>query len=405
MKVPSFYKNGGIKMTKTAVYDVQKSERPYFSEEHLMFRDSLRKFLEKEAIPYFEQWEEDRLVPRSFWTKLGQNGFLCPYVCEEYGGVNGDFGLSIILTEELGRVGAGLAGPGTHSNVIVPYLDSFGTEEQKRKYLPGCVSGDIITAIAMTEPGTGSDLANIRTTAIKDGDSYIINGQKTFITNGIHSDLIVVACKTDPTANPPHKGVSLLLVEKDTPGFSRGRKLKKVGMHAQDTSELIFEEVKVPATNLLGEEGQGFKYLMSKLQQERILAAIGGQVAAEDMLDITLQYVKEREAFGQSISKFQNTQFTIAEIATEVQLGRTFIDQLIVRHQNEEEIVTEVSMAKWWITDMARRISSKCMQLHGGYGYMEEYKIARRYRDIAISPIFAGTNEIMKVIIAKKLGM
>lgn len=392
-------------MPNTAVYDIQKTNRPYFTEEHIMFQDSLRRFLEKEAVPFFEQWEKERIVPRTLWRKLGENGFLCPEVSEDYGGVGGDFGLSIILSEELGRVGAGLSGMGTHSNIVVPYLNSFGTDEQKQKYLPGCVSGEIITAIAMTEPGAGSDLANIRTTAIKDGDEYIINGQKTFITNGILSDLIIVACKTDPQASPPHKGVSLFLVEKDTPGFSRGRKLDKVGMHSQDTAELIFEDVKVPATNLLGEEGQGFKYLMAKLQQERILAAIGGQVAAEDMLELTLQYVKEREAFGKPISKFQNTQFTLAEIATEVQVGRTFIDQLVVRHQNGEDIVTEVSMAKWWITDMARRISSQCMQLHGGYGYMEEYKVARRYRDIAVFPIFAGTNEIMKVIIAKRMGL
>lgn len=392
-------------MPNTAVYDIQKTNRPYFTEEHIMFQDSLRRFLEKEAVPFFEQWEKERIVPRTLWRKLGENGFLCPEVSEDYGGVGGDFGLSIILSEELGRVGAGLSGMGTHSNIVVPYLNSFGTDEQKQKYLPGCVSGEIITAIAMTEPGAGSDLANIRTTAIKDGDEYIINGQKTFITNGILSDLIIVACKTDPQASPPHKGVSLFLVERDTPGFSRGRKLDKVGMHSQDTAELIFEDVKVPATNLLGEEGQGFKYLMAKLQQERILAAIGGQVAAEDMLELTLQYVKEREAFGKPISKFQNTQFTLAEIATEVQVGRTFIDQLVVRHQNGEDIVTEVSMAKWWITDMARRISSQCMQLHGGYGYMEEYKVARRYRDIAVFPIFAGTNEIMKVIIAKRMGL
>ncbi|AZV42783.1 acyl-CoA dehydrogenase [Peribacillus asahii] len=392
-------------MPNTAVYDIQKTNRPYFTEEHIMFQDSLRRFLEKEAVPFFEQWEKERIVPRTLWRKLGENGFLCPEVSEDYGGVGGDFGLSIILSEELGRVGAGLSGMGTHSNIVVTYLHSFGTDEQKQKYLPGCVSGDIITAIAMTEPGAGSDLANIRTTAIKDGDDYIINGQKTFITNGILSDLIIVACKTDPQASPPHKGVSLFLVERDTPGFSRGRKLDKVGMHSQDTAELIFEDVKVPAANLLGEEGRGFKYLMAKLQQERILAAIGGQVAAEDMLELTLQYVKEREAFGKPISKFQNTQFTLAEIATEVQVGRTFIDQLVVRHQNGDDIVTEVSMAKWWITDMARRISSQCMQLHGGYGYMEEYKVARRYRDIAVFPIFAGTNEIMKVIIAKKMGL
>ena len=392
-------------MSTTALFQPKNAERPYFSEEHVMFRNSLRKFLEKEAVPYFEKWEEERLVPRSFWEKLGSNGFLCPSVSEEYGGVGGDFAMSIILSEELGRVGAGIAGPGTHSNIIVPYIESFGTEEQKEKYLPGCVSGEIVTAIAMTEPGTGSDLANIRTTAIKEGDYYVINGQKTFITNGIHSNLVVVACKTDPDAKPAHKGVSLLLVEAGTPGFSKGKKLNKVGMHAQDTSELIFEDVKVPVSNLLGEEGQGFKYLMSKLQQERILAAIGGQVAAEDMLELTIKYVKEREAFGKPISKFQNTQFKLAEIATQVMLGRTFIDQLIIRHQNGEDIVTEVSMAKWWVTDMARKISAECMQLHGGYGYMEEYKIARRYRDIAVSPIFAGTNEIMKVIIAKQLGL
>ncbi|WP_423802089.1 acyl-CoA dehydrogenase family protein [Neobacillus sp. SAB-20_R2A] len=392
-------------MTITKTFNPLKQDRPYFTEEHVMFRDSLRKFLEKEAIPYYEKWEEDRLVPRSFWTKLGENGFLCPAVSEEYGGAGGDFALSIILAEELARIGGGLSGPSTHSNIIVPYLESFGTEEQKQKYLPGCVSGEIITAIAMTEPGTGSDLANISTTAVKDGESYIINGQKTFITNGIHSDLIVVACKTDPHANPPHKGVSLILVDRGTPGFYRGRKLKKVGMHAQDTAELIFEDVKVPVSNLLGEEGKGFRYLMTKLQQERILAAIGGQVAAERMLELTLKYVKEREAFGKPIGKFQNTQFKLAEIATQVQLGRTFVDQLIVRHQNGEDIVTEVSMGKWWITDMARRISGECMQLHGGYGYMEEYEIARRYRDIAVSPIFAGTNEIMKVIIAKQLGL
>ena len=309
--------------------------------------------------------------------------------------------MSIILSEELARIGAGLAGPGTHSNIIVPYIETYGTEEQKQKYLPGCVSEDIITAIAMTEPDTGSDLANIQTTAIRDGDYYIINGQKHSLQMEFIPTSLSLHVKPILKTNPPHRGVSLILVEAGTPGFSKGKKLNKVGMHAQDTAELIFEDVKVPVSNRLGEEGKGFYYLMSKLQQERILAALGAQVAAEDMLDLTIQYVKERKAFGRPISKFQNTQFKIAEIATQVQLGRTFIDSLIVRHQNGENIVTEVSMAKWWITDMARKISAECMQLHGGYGYMEEYKIARRYRDIAVSPIFAGTNEIMKVIIAK----
>jgi acyl-CoA dehydrogenase len=263
----------------------------------------------------------------------------------------------------------------------------------------------MISAVAMTEPGAGSDLANIRTTAIKDGDHYVINGQKTFITNGIHSDIIVLACKTDPNAVPGHRGVSLILVERGTPGFSRGRKLEKVGMHSQDTAELIFEDVRVPVTNLLGEEGKGFYYLMTKLQQERLVAALNSLVAAEDMLQLTLSYVKEREAFGKPISKFQNTQFKIAEMATEIKIGRTFVDDLTAKHIEGKDIVTEVSMAKWWITDMAKRISVECMQLHGGYGYMEEYKIARRYRDIPVTSIFAGTNEIMKTIIAKQLGL
>jgi acyl-CoA dehydrogenase len=392
-------------MTTLTEFEPKKTVRPFFTNEHLMFRDSLRKFLEKEAVPYFDQWEEERLVPRTFWEKLGQFGFLSPSVDEEYGGMGADFGFAAIFNEELLRVGAGLGGPGTHSNVIVPYLATFGTEEQKRKYLPGCVRGKTITAIAMTEPGAGSDLAGIKTTAVRNGDSFIINGQKTFITNGIHSDLIIVACKTDPNATPAHKGISLILVERNTPGFSRGRKLKKVGMHAQDTAELIFEEVKVPVSNLLGEEGKGFYYLMQKLQQERLVCAVNTMVQAEEMLSTTIEYVKQRSAFGKPISKFQNTQFEIAEIATHIQIGRTFVDDLIVKHMNGADVVTEVSMAKWWVTDMAKQTAARCMQLHGGYGYMEEYEIARRYRDIPVTSIFAGSNEIMKVIIAKNLGL
>ncbi|WP_174733329.1 acyl-CoA dehydrogenase family protein [Mesobacillus harenae] len=392
-------------MDKSMIGKKPDSSNTFYTDEHQMFRQSLRRFLDKEAVPFFEKWEEEHIIPRSFWTKLGGKGFICPWVNEEYGGMNTDFGFAAILNEELARVGAGLSGIGTHSNIIVPYIASFGTEEQKKKYLPGCVTGNMITAIAMTEPGAGSDLANIRTTALKNGDSYMINGQKTFITNGIHSDLVIVACKTDPHVTPAHRGISLFLVERDTPGFSRGRKLKKVGMHSQDTAELIFEEVKVPASNLLGEEGKGFYYLMTKLQQERLVAAINSLVAAEDMLQLTLSYVKERNAFGKPISKFQNTQFKLAEMATEIKIGRTFVDHLIGKHINGVDIVTEVSMAKWWITDMAKRVSAECIQLHGGYGYMEEYKIARRYRDIPITSIFAGTNEIMKTIIAKKLGL
>ena len=390
-------------MTEKNLLDVE--ELTYLTNEHQMFRSSLKKFIEKEVEPYFEQWEMDRLVPRELWRKLGEQGFLCPWVDEQYGGMGADFGFAAILSEELSRVGGGLSGISLHSNVVSPYIASFGTEEQKKRFLPKLVSGELISAVAMTEPGAGSDLQNISTTAIKAGSDYIVNGQKTFITNGILADVVLIACKTDPKANPPHRGVSLLLIERGMKGFSRGRKLNKVGMHSQDTAELIFEDVRVPASNLIGEEGKGFLYLMDKLQQERLLTAIGGIVAAEDMLEMTLHYVKERQAFGKPISKFQNTQFKLAEIATQVEIGRTFINDLIVKHMNGQNIVTEVSMAKWWMTDMARRISAECMQLHGGYGYMEEYKIARRYRDIAVTPIYAGSNEIMKVIIAKNLGL
>ena len=394
---------GENKMTNTTVMDSKNKDQSYYTEQHRMFRDSLRRFLEKEAEPHFDQWEEDRLVPKDFWLKMGKQGFLCPWVDEKYGGMGADFIFTVILSEELRRIGAGLGGIGVHSSIVVPYIEKFGTEEQKKKYLQSCMSGETIIAIAMTEPGAGSDLAAISTTAIKDGDSYIINGQKTFISNGMLSNLIVVVCKTDPKAG--HKGISLFLVESDTPGFSRGRKLDKVGMHSQDTSELIFEDVRVPASNLLGVEGKGFYHLMEELQQERVIAAVSAQVAAEEMLSLTLAYVKERTAFGQSIGQFQNTQFKLAEMATNVQLGRTFIDDLIVKHMQGQDIYSEVSVAKWWISDSARKMAPECMQLHGGYGYMEEYKIARYYRDIAVAPIFAGSNEIMKVIIAKGLGL
>ncbi|MFY0545681.1 acyl-CoA dehydrogenase family protein [Brevibacillus sp. H7] len=377
----------------------------YVKQEHHLLRDSFRKFLEKEVKPFFEQWEEERLIPRSFWKKLGDNGYLCPWVDEQYGGLGADFAYSVVITEELERIGSGLLGVSLHNDIVVPYISSFGTEEQKQRWLPGCISGDIITAIAMTEPGTGSDLANIRTTAIPDGECYVVNGQKTFISNGILANLVVVAVKTDPHAKPAHKGVSLLVMEDGTPGFSRGRKLNKVGLHSQDTAELIFEDCRVPKANLLGQEGNGFRYLMEKLQQERLMVAIMAQVSAEEMLAQTIPYIQSRQAFGQPISSFQHTQFTVAEMATEIELGRAFLDQLIESHMAGDNVVTQVSMAKWWITEMAKRIAGQCMQLHGGYGYMEEYPIARRYRDIPVSAIYAGTNEIMKSIIAKNMGL
>jgi acyl-CoA dehydrogenase len=380
-------------------------KHPYLNEEHEIFRKSIKKFLDKEAYPFYEKWEEERMIPRSFWRKMGEQGFLVPDLDEKYGGSGGDWGFSVVINEELERVGSALIGIGLHSDITVPYITAFGTEEQKQRWLPRCVTGEIITAIAMTEPGTGSDLANIKTTAKLNGDHYIVNGQKTFITNGIQSDLIVVAVKTDINSVPKHKGVSLLVVERDTPGFSRGRKLNKVGLHSQDTAELIFEDCRVPKENLLGEEGKGFLYLMDKLQQERLLVAIGAQTAAEVMLKQTLDYVKSREAFGKKISQFQNTQFKVVEAATDIEMGRSFLDQLIAEHIEGKNIVTKVSMAKWKLTENAKRIASECLQLHGGYGYMEEYEIARRFRDIQVSSIYAGTNEIMKTIIAKNLGI
>ena len=380
-------------------------KHPYIQEEHKIFRKAFRKFLEQEAYPYYEKWEKDRIIPRTFWDKLGQSGYLCPDLAEEYGGLGTDWGISVIINEELERLGSGTVGISLHNDIVVPYISAYGTEEQKQRWLPKCVSGETITAIAMTEPGAGSDLASIATIAEDKGDHYVVNGQKTFITNGIQADLIVVACKTDLHAKPKHKGISLLVIERDSPGFSRGRKLDKVGLHCQDTAELIFEDCIVPKENLLGEAGNGFLYMMDKLQQERLVVAIAAQVAAEDMFEMTLEYVKSRQAFGKAISDFQNTKFKLAEMATELEMGRTFLDQLIASHMAGEEVVTKVSMAKWKLTDMAKRFSGECMQLFGGYGYMEEYKIARRFRDTPVASIYAGTNEIMKTIIAKNIGL
>jgi alkylation response protein AidB-like acyl-CoA dehydrogenase len=375
------------------------------TEEHELFRESLRKFLQKEAAPYYNQWEKNRMIPKELWGKLGKMGFLCPQVEEEYGGLNLDFSYSVIILEELERVGTSLIGFGLHSDIVVPYIETYGNEEQKKRWLPGCVTGDHITAVAMTEPGTGSDLANIQTTAIEDGDHYIVNGQKTFITNGIHADLVLTVVKTDPNAKPKHRGISLLMIEEGMPGFTKGRKLNKVGLHAQDTAELYFEDCRVPKENLIGIEGKGFRYLMEKLQQERLVVAIGGQAASEEMVNMTVEYVKSREAFGKPIASFQNTQFKLAELATQVELGHAFLESVIEEHIAGEEIVSKVSMAKYWLTDTAKNIAAECMQLHGGYGYMEEYEIARRYRDVPVAAIYAGSNEIMKTIIAKNMGL
>lgn len=375
------------------------------TDEHVIFRKSLQNFLQKEAAPSYDSWEKERLIPKSFWRKLAEMGYLCPQVEEEYGGLGLDFSFGVIISEELERIGSSLVGVGLHNDIVVPYIESFGTQEQKQRWLPGCITSDYITGIAMTEPGAGSDLANIQTTAIRDGDDYVLNGQKTFITNGVNGNLFLVVVKTNPTAEPRYQGISLVIVEEGTSGFNRGRKLEKVGLHAQDTAELYFEDCRIPISNLIGEEGKGFSYLMEKLQQERLVVAISAQIASEDMLEMTMEYIKSRKAFGRPISSFQNTQFKIAEMATKIELGKSFLESLIEEHIAGKEVVTKVSMAKYWLTETAREISIECMQLHGGYGYMEEYKIARRYRDIPVASIYAGTNEIMKVIISKNLGL
>lgn len=371
--------------------------------EHELFRKTVRKFLKQHAEPFIDTWEKEQLVPKTFWHLLGEMGYLCPQVGEKYGGLGLDYSYNVVIAEELERIASSLVGIGLHNDIVVPYIESYGNEEQKGRWLPKCVSGECVTAIAMTEPSAGSDLAGIQTIAKKDGDHYIVNGQKTFITNGIQSNLVVVVVKTEPRAG--HKGISLLVVEEGMEGFKRGRKLEKVGLHAQDTAELYFDECRVPVENLLGEEGKGFYYLMNKLQQERLVVAVGAQIAAEDMFELTLDYVKTRSAFGRPISSFQNTQFKMAEMATQLELGKSFLESLIEEHMAGKDIGTKVSMAKYWITENARQMATNCMQLHGGYGYMEEYKIARRYRDIPVASIYAGTNEIMKTIIAKNIGL
>ena len=375
-----------------------------YTEEHRIFREALRRFCEKEVIPYADAWEEEGIVPKSVWRKMGEQGFLCMDVPEAYGGYGADFLYSVILIEELMRTGnTGLATP-IHSDIVVPYITAFASEELKHKYLPGCVSGELIAAIAMTEPNTGSDVAAIRTTAVEDGQEVVINGQKTFISNGINCGLVVLAAR-DPAVENPHEAIELYLVEAGTPGFEKGSNIKKVGWHSQDTAELFFSDCRVPRANRLGPKGQGFRMLMEKLQQERLVCSVMAVASAERMLDITIDYCRERTAFGRPISKFQNTRFKIVEMATEIRLGRTFVDKLVLDHMAGEDVVVNVSMAKYWTTEMAMRVADGCVQLHGGYGYCEEYPIARAWRDTRVMSIFAGTSEIMKRIAAKFMGL
>jgi acyl-CoA dehydrogenase len=339
------------------------------------------------------------------WERAGEFGFVCPWVPEEYGGSGGDFLYSVVVMEELARHRiTGMMMP-LHSDVVVPYIYAYGNEEQKQKWLPGLASGELVSAVAMTEPDTGSDLKAIRTTAIADGDDYIINGQKTFISNGQVADLVVVVAKTNPKAKVAEQGISLIVVEKDRPGFSKGKKLKKIGLHAQDTSELYLEDCRVPKENLLGRSGRGFLYLMQQLQQERLTVAIGAAAAAETALNDTLRYVKEREAFGAPLAKMQYIQYKLADVATEVEIGKTFVYDLIRRHMAKDKIVKEVSMAKYWITEMLQRTVDTCLQFHGGYGYMSEYPIAKDFVDARVQSIYAGSNEVMRMLVARQLGL
>jgi alkylation response protein AidB-like acyl-CoA dehydrogenase len=381
-------------------------KRTLFLEEHNLFRDAFKHYLEKEVVPYYEQWEKDGIVSREMWLKAGQQGFLGLAVPEAYGGAGvNDFRYSAIMAEESARAGVVSAGMviGLHNDIILPYFIAYANAEQKQRWLPGMCSGELITAIAMTEPDTGSDLAAIRTTAERIGDYYILNGQKTFISNGIISDVVIVVAKTDPVLR--HKGISLLVVERNMEGFKRGRNLNKVGLKAQDTAELSFEDVKVPVTNLLGEEGRGFYYLMRQLAQERLSVAVSAVAACETALDITLEYCKERTAFGQPIGSFQNSRFKLAEMKTEIEIARVFVDRCI-EELNDGNLTPETAaMAKWWTSDLQKRVVDQCVQLHGGYGYMLEYPIARAYLDARVQSIYAGTNEIMKEIIGRSMGI
>ena len=378
-------------------------ERTIFDDEHDLFRESFRRFVSDELAPHLDEWEHAGIADRSLFTAAGKHGFLGMAIPEEHGGGGvDDFRYNLVVIEEVQRAGAGGAGLGLtlHNDICLPYFLTLTDDDQKRRWLPGIASGELITAIAMTEPAIGSDLASMTTTAVRDGDDYVVNGSKTFITNGINSDLVIVAVKTDPSAK--HAGMSLLVVERGMEGFERGRNLDKIGMHSQDTAELFFNDVHVPAVNLLGEEGRGFHHLVDKLPQERLSIAAAGVAAARAALDWSLEYVRERTAFGQAIGSFQNTRFVLAEVATEVEIGQAFVDKCVVALNEGTLSAEEAAMAKWWCTELQNRAVDRCLQLFGGYGYMAEYPIARAYADARVTTIYGGTTEIMKEIISKR---
>jgi len=378
--------------------------RQLFHDEHDEFRSSFRRFVEADMVPRSAQWDEAGIVDRAAFEQAGKHGFLGMAIPTEYGGGGSDdFRFNLIVSEELHRVGMNGAALGfaLHNDICLPYFLHYATPQQCRRWLPGIARGDQILAIAMTEPGTGSDLASIATSAVRVGDEFVLNGSKTFITNGINADLVVTAVKTDPTLT--HKGISLVVVERDAPGFTRGRNLDKLGLHAQDTAELYFADCRIPVDNLLGAEGQGFAHLVANLPQERLSLAAGGLAGARAALDWTTAYVRERTAFGVPIGSFQNTRFTLAEVATEVELGQVFIDRCVEALNAGELTAEDAAMAKWWCTEMQGRVVDRCLQLHGGYGYMSEYPIAKAFVDARVTTIYGGTTEIMKEIIGRSL--
>ena len=377
--------------------------RTLFAPEHETFRDSVRRFMQEEVVPHDERWQEQGYADKEVWRKAGANGFLCPTMPPEYGGSGADKLYSVVLMEEQARANNSTLGFGLHSEIVAPYLLAYGSEALKKKYLPRMASGEMVGAIAMSEPGAGSDLQGVKTTALKKKDSYLLNGSKTFITNGWNCDLVIVVAKTDPARGA--KGTSLLIVDTSMQGFTKGKRLKKMGLKGQDTAELFFDNVEVPAQNLLGQEGNGFIYLMQELPWERLQIAIGAVAKAEAAIEWTRAYVAERKAFGKPVSSFQNTRFKLAELATEVQVARVFVDKCIQLLIEKQLDTATASMAKYWVTDLECKVMDECVQLHGGYGYMWEFPIARAYVDARVQRIYGGTNEIMKEVISRSMGL
>jgi acyl-CoA dehydrogenase len=385
--------------------DLKPMRRTIFDDEHELFRQQFRRFVEKEVEPKVAGWNQTGYCDRGTWRRMGEEGYLGANAPAQFGGSEAGFLYNVIVIEELAWVRAHPLLTLLHSDIVMPYIIQHGTEEQKARYLPPTIRGEKILGICMTEPGGGSDLAAIRTTARRVGDDWVLNGSKIFITHGWSGDLFVVAARSDPAAARPHDGISLFLVEADTLGFTKNRRLEKLGLKGQDTGEIFLEDCRVPAANLLGKEGQGFKMMMAKLQQERLVVAVSAVAMCRRSLHDTSEYVKARTAFGKTIAGFQNTQFKIAEMATEIELGQSLVDRVTQAHVAGEDVVTEVSMAKWWTTELHKRVTSQCLQLWGGYGFMMETPIAGDYADAAVSTIGGGTTEIMKVIISRRLGL